>query len=159
MADKLKALGGLLLGLAVLVGITLIVAGFLRGALWASEYLLPLLAKIGWLVLAFNVVVMLPMSAIRKARSITGLVIFLSANLFGLVAWLVGFVLTYFLWGAGGVVFGLFLAGIGVIPLGLLASAFHGVWSGFLVLLVMSAAAIGSGIAGAAIVESGERDD
>ena len=151
LADKLKALGGIVLGLAVLVGITLIVAGFLKGALWASEHLLPPLAKIGWVVLAFNLVIMLPLSLIRKARPITGLVIYLSGILFGMIGWLVGFALTYLLWGPGAVIFGLVLAGVGVVPFGLLACVFHGAWYGFFLLLVITAAAVGSYAAGSAL--------
>jgi hypothetical protein len=152
LADRLKALGGLVLGLAVLVGIALIVAGFLRGALWASEHLLPPLAKIGWVVLAFNLVVMLPLSLIRRARPVTGLVIYVSGILFGMIGWLVGFTLTYFLWGPGAVIFGLVLAGIGVVPLGLVACVIHGAWSGFFLLLVITIAAVGSCAAGSALV-------
>jgi hypothetical protein len=42
--------------------------------------------------------------------------------------WLFGFLVTYAAWGLIGVFIGLFLAGVGVVPLGMIASGLHGQW-------------------------------
>jgi hypothetical protein len=39
-----------------------------------------------------------------------------------------GFLMTYALWGVGGLLVGLAFAGVGVVPLGIIAAALHGMW-------------------------------
>jgi len=46
-------------------------------------------------------------------------------------AWLYGFLVTYDVWGGGGVVLGLILGLVGVVPLGIIGAALHGFWEAF----------------------------
>jgi hypothetical protein len=57
--------------------------------------------------------------------------------LFGVTLWLTGFLVTFALWGTVAVVLGVLLLGVGVVPIGLLATALNGMWPQFFSLLVM----------------------
>ena len=71
----------------------------------------------------------------RRTRSLAATGLLLSSYLFGLTSWFMGLVLTWTLWGGGAVFVGLILMGVGVVPMGLLATLFRGDWGPFLLLL------------------------
>jgi hypothetical protein len=50
---------------------------------------------------------------------------------------MMGFLLTLAIWGATGVIIGLFLAGIGVVPVAMLATLFHGMWEPLIQLVLL----------------------
>jgi len=54
-----------------------------------------------------------------------------SSFVVGFAAWLYGFGFTYTLWGGFAVILGLFLFGIGVVPMGLVATGINGMWDAF----------------------------
>lgn len=107
-------------------------------------------------MLAVNIVIFLPLSIFTRLRGFTGGGIFFSSFLFGFVAWLLGFILTYSIWGAWAVVIGVLFLGGGVVPIALLATAINGYWDPFLTLLVVTALTFGARIIGLLIAESGE---
>lgn len=137
MKDALKGIGSIVLGLAVLAAIVALFVVFIRGATWAIEHLLSPLIAVGWVALAIDVVILLPLSMFRPLRGFTGSVIFISSYVFGLITWMFGFVFTYALWGLGAVIFGLLFLGGGVVPLALLATMFKGHWEAFFTVLVL----------------------
>ena len=53
---------------------------------------------------------------------------FVSSYLFGAALWLTGVAVVYDYWGFFGLILGLLMAGVGVVPLGMLAAALHGAW-------------------------------
>ena len=152
----LKKLGGYALGAAFFVALFAIPLLFIKGAMWASEHLLEPLIRIGWWVLAVTVVVALPLAIFKRMRAAVAIAIMYSSFIYGLIAWLTGFVITYTYWGVFGVVFGLFFAGVGVVPFGLLASAFHG-WDGFVPLLVLVFLTFGSRIVAFTLAASADK--
>ncbi|MFO7676128.1 MAG: hypothetical protein R6X12_07440 [bacterium] len=139
-----KPAGGYLLKVVLVAGAVIIVTGFLRGNDWVTARLLPVLATIGWALLALDLLVLLPLSAARTLRPHAGAAIHLSARLLGLTAWLVGFSLTYAIWGTLAAVAGLLVIGVGVVPMGLLATLTSGLLAQFLDLLVFVAATFGA---------------
>lgn len=119
-----------------IVGIAFIVF-FLKGATFFSEKLLPVLYVInGWLF-SLLILIALPLSIVKKFRGMTALLFQVSSYFFGLTTWLVGFSLTYLLWGMFWVFVGLFIFGVGVVPFGLIASAFNQEWAYFATLLIL----------------------
>jgi hypothetical protein len=119
-----------LLPLAFLLGaIGLLAVAFFKGAVWASESLLPPLTQLGWAAFLALVFVLLPLSLVSRIRGHTGTGILLCSYLFGLVCWMSGLLATYQAWGMTGVVLGLMVVGVGVVPVGILASALHGDWN------------------------------
>jgi hypothetical protein len=157
MIEKAKALGEVLLGGAIFVGILALAVVFIMGSLWASRHLLQPLIVIGWIALALNILILLPLSVFKRLRGYTGSGIFLSSYIFGLVAWLLGFILTYALWGLSAVIVGIVFLGGGVVPIALLATLFKGLWEPFFTLLALTAITFGSRVSGLLIAGSASK--
>ena len=66
MKDLLKGIGGLLLGLAVIVALTSLVALFIKGGAWASAVILPFVDLFSWFTISIIILVLLPLSFLRK---------------------------------------------------------------------------------------------
>lgn len=155
MLESAKKFGTYLLGLAVLAAVLSLPFVFIKGAMWASENLLPPLFALGWIAIAVVIVVLLPLSLFRRLRGFTGTVIFLSSHLFGLICWLTGFVVTYSLWGAWAVILGILFLGGGVVPIGMVASLFKGEWQMLGLLFILLVLTFGTRIGGMSIANSG----
>jgi hypothetical protein len=149
MGDFLKSIGGLIIALAVLLGIGFIALFFIKGGVWLGVKILPWLSIIMWVVFAVDLIVVLPLGIFRRTRGASGIGLVISSYVYGLTLWLSGLLLAYLIWGAVAVFIGLFLAGVGVVPVAMLATAIEGEWSitGQLVLLtVMTFGARGLGL-------------
>ena len=100
-------------------------------------------------MLAIDIVVFLPMGIFKRTKGATALGLSISSYVFGLTLWFFGLLLTYIIWGMVGILIGLFFAGIGVVPLSILATALEGEWSilgqlVFLLFLTFGSRALGS---------------
>lgn len=155
MLENAKKLSGYLLGLVVFAAVLALPFVFIKGAMWASENLLPPLFLVGWIAIAVVIFVLLPLSLFRRLRGFTGTVIFLSSYLFGLICWLTGFVVTYSLWGAWAVILGILFLGGGIVPIGMVASLFKGEWQMLVLLFILIVLTFGTRIGGMSIVNSG----
>jgi hypothetical protein len=62
-------------------------------------------------------------------RYIPAFGLFIGSFVFGLFFWLYAFIVTDQAWGTTGVLIGLVLAGVGIIPVGILAAAFASKWA------------------------------
>jgi len=62
---------------------------------------------------------------------------------FGLFLWVLGLIPTYHLWGGLAVFLGLFLFGVGVVPVAMLATLFKGMWLQFGELVFLTALVFG----------------
>ncbi len=156
MVEKIKEMAGMAFGLPIFIAIVSLPVVFFMGAAWASKNLLGPLIIIGWILLAVNIVIFLPLSIFKRLRGFTGGGIFFSSFIFGIVAWLLGFILTYSIWGTWAVIIGVFLMGVGVVPIALLATLINGYWDPFFTLLVLTVITFGSRIIGMLIAESAE---
>jgi hypothetical protein len=122
--SKLKDYGPLLMIISIVLAAFAFLAFLIKGALWISTVLMPILNIIFFCVLAFSIVVFLPLALFYKTRGISGIGIFLASYIFGLNLWLFSFLMVYKFWGVVGLVIGLLGAGIGIIPVGFLAILF-----------------------------------
>jgi hypothetical protein len=152
--EKLKALGSTALGITLFIGILSIPVIFIFGSVWTAKHLLHPLIGIGWFLVAIDIFILLPLSIFRSLRGFTGAVIFISSFVFGTVTWLLGFILTYALWGLWAVVVGILLFGGAVVPFAMLATMFEGMWEPFFTLLVLLIVTFGSRVVGVSIAES-----
>jgi hypothetical protein len=66
--------------------------------------------------------------AARKTRSAYGIFLWLLSYLLGITTWLLCVVVLHDIWGYTGVIIGVLLAGVGVVPLCLFALMSHGQW-------------------------------
>jgi hypothetical protein len=144
MKDKLKSIGAYLLGFCCLVVMMLIIMLFVRGGVWLSERVYPWLVTINGILLIAVVVVLLPLAIFRRTRPYAGIGIYFSSWVFGLTLFVWSLLITYSLWGVGGIVAGLLLMGFGIVPIAILACMFHGLWSIIGQLLLLLAISLGS---------------
>ncbi|MPW27715.1 hypothetical protein F9L16_01705 [Agarivorans sp. B2Z047] len=151
--EKLKSLASSAFGIAIFIAVLSLPLIFIMGAAWASKNLLQPLILIGWVLLALDIVILLPLSLFSSLRGYTGTGIYISSFVFGLVAWLLGFVLAYTIWGVWAVVIGILFMGGGVVPIALAATAFGGYWDPFFSLLVISILTFVSRFVGLLIAE------
>jgi hypothetical protein len=95
---------------------------------WIGEKILPWLVLLSILAIGFNVVILLPLAIIPPTRPWAGLGFFISSFIFGITGWFMGLLLTWILWGGLAVIIGLFIMGIGVVPIAMIATLFNGMW-------------------------------
>ena len=77
-----------------------------------------------WIVLAILLLIILPLSIIKKARKVTGPIMYVSSYLFGLVTWLLGAAITFSSLGIIWLIIGIVILGIGVVPIGIIGGFF-----------------------------------
>jgi len=123
----------------IVVGLCLIAFLFIEGGAWLSAKVYPWVSRVFAWTLLIALVVLLPLALFRKTRAFAGSGIYTASFVFGITLWVWGFLLTYTLWGHTAVFIGLFMAGVGVVPIAMLATLFKGWWSmcGELILLTV----------------------
>jgi hypothetical protein len=151
-------LGGLLLTLAFMAAFGVIVALFIYGAGWASTKLLPWFSILTWVALATVVFVLLPLSIPRATRGFSSVAIFIASYVFGVTLWMMGLLLTLSIWGVTAVIIGIVLGGVGVVPIAMLATLFHGYWLPLVELILLTIATFGCRIGALSLAQSLEQE-
>lgn len=109
-----------------------------------------------WLCFYGTIVVLLPLAIFRRLRAGVGSVVMFATIPMGLHVWLLSCLLTYDAWGLGTLIVGALFAGIGPLPMGVAALAFHwGAYDTAGLLLLSFVVIIGLRLAGAVFVASG----
>lgn len=146
--SRLKRVGTFALFPLGLIAVLFLTVLTLRGVVWASDKFLPWLMTASEVAITICVFVLLPLCIFRKSRPWAGVAFVYASLLFGLVlfAWSCVFVVS--IWGYGGLVVGLFFAGVGVVPVALLASLVHADWAALAQLLIMVFFAFGTRLLG-----------
>lgn len=124
----LKSFGSSLFGILIFTGIILTFYFLFRYGVNAAAYMAPYISWLSGVAITICLLVLLPLSFFSKTRTIAAVGFFAASYIFGLSLWLSGFLITYAYWGAIGVVIGIFMAGVGVVPTGILALVLHGQW-------------------------------
>ena len=144
MNEKVKTMGGMAIVFLIFV-VAIFVAGLLiGGAGWVSERLLPWFSVASVIAFLAIIFVLLPLSAIRATRGFAAVVIMYLSYLFGATVWMEGLLNTLNIWGTGAVIFGLCFMGVGVVPIAMFATLFHGLWSRLIELIVLVVLTFGS---------------
>jgi hypothetical protein len=152
MGEKLKQLSAAAFGIVMFLALLSIPAIFFLGSTWAVKNLQSLIV-VGWVFLAVDLLVFLPLSIFGGLRGLTGTLIFISSFVFVLLTWLLSFILTHALWGLWAVIIGILFFGGAVVPFALLARMFKDMWEQFFSVLVLFVLTFGSPVAGIAIAE------
>lgn len=154
--DKLAELSGWLIGSAV-AAVGLLIAGvFIFGAAWASAKLLPWFVVLTEVAFGIVVFVLLPLAIPKATRGLSSVGLVVASYLFGAVLWMSSLLLTLAIWGVVAVVIGLFMAGVGVVPIALVATLTNGMWDELLGLVLLAVMTFGCRIGGVLL---GERRD
>ena len=154
--EILESIGGVLLGIAFFVGSIIALILFFTVGATVGATILPFVSWLTGILFAINVIALL-MAISRKTRGVVGIIIFLSSYVYGLQTWIIGLLGTLTLWGWIAVIIGLFIGGIGVVPIGMAAAIFNGRWSIFFVLLINVILTYGTRIIGGTLAESAGR--
>lgn len=129
MKDKLKDASLGILGCGAMIGLAALAVFLIRGVVWVSDKVLPWLNLASEILLGVCLLVLLPMCIFRKTRPFAGVGFYFGSYLFGLTLWVFSCLVCYLLWGYRALLFGLVLAGVGVLPVALVASVFTAHWS------------------------------
>ena len=126
------ALGGLLVMAAVFGLAMIFIVGATAASLWVMEWV-PLVL---WSSLAVVFFILGPLSLIPPARVIAATGFLIASFVFGAMMWCCGLGVTYEAWGMVGVIIGLVIAGVGIVPVGMLAVLLHGEWQALIVFVI-----------------------
>lgn len=103
------------------------------------------LLPISWIALAIVLFVLLPLAAWRKTRAAAGFCLVFTSYIFGATTWFLGAAVTFGSFGWLGLIIGLFIFGVGVVPLGIIGAFFkldiNGLGLSLCVMLVITLAA------------------
>ena len=124
----IKQAHGCLTGILILAGLICLALLFLHGGVWFSKQILPWLLPSAKMTLGIVLLVLLPLSWWWPTRRIAAKGLLYASGIFGLTLWKWGLILTYNLWGGMAVLVGLFLVGVGVVPMAMFATAFKSMW-------------------------------
>jgi hypothetical protein len=129
LPQVIGAIGNLLLLMFFIIGVLAVVMLFVRDGVWVQENIYPIVQTIAGISLFTVFPLSLLLTIFRKTRGISGLLLFIESYIFGFSLWLFSLIILNLLGGRIGVIIGLVFAGIGVIPVAIIASALHGYWS------------------------------
>jgi hypothetical protein len=132
------ALGGLLIMAAVFGLAMIFIVGATAASFWVMEWVVPV---VFWSSLLIAFFILGPLSLIPPARFIAASGFVIASYVFGVMMWCGGVAFTYDVWGTMGVILGLAFAGVGIVPVAMLAELFHGEWEvlfGFVILIVLT---------------------
>jgi hypothetical protein len=108
----------------------------LRGMVWAADKLMPWLITGSGIGLLICIFIFLPLCIFRQTRPWAGVGYVYASYVFGLMLWAYSCLFVVYAWGYGALAIGLVFAGVGVVPVALLAAIFHAEWSVLLEVVV-----------------------
>lgn len=136
-----KNIAGTALGFMFFIGIIALGVAFLMGAAAFSLWILKWTFPAFMLAAGVAVLILLPLALIPPSRMLSAIGFLIVSFVFGAILWLWAMAYTYSAWGLFGLIIGLFLGGIGVVPVAMVAALFHGDWSNlglFLVTIILT---------------------
>ena len=142
----LKDVGLVLAGIAGFLALVFLMGLYIEGLTWASKNLQEYLNIAAKIALAVCVFILLPCALLPATRKFSAYGFFISSVIFGASTWTLGFLVTLHYWGTMGVFVGVIMGVVGIVPLGMLASAFHSDWSAIGILVFGLALTFGARI-------------
>lgn len=124
---------------------------FIESFVWIGQHVLPWLAPFMWTVLAVNAIVGIPLALFQRTRTQAATLFVIASWVYGVTLWFWALVLTYNIWGLIAVFIGLFLLGVGVVPVAMLATLVSGQADITLQLLLLTIVTFGARRIGVAL--------
>jgi hypothetical protein len=134
---EIKNIGCLFVGIAIFIGALFILSLFIKGGVWFADTMFPLFIYASICLLILDIILFLPLSLFRKTELIAGKWIFFSSYLFGVTLWIWCLILTFKIFGWFGILLGVILLGIGIVPIGFIGALFTGHFSIVLCLILL----------------------
>jgi hypothetical protein len=123
--SRLKKIGVSALVPIGFIAILFLIALLLRGMVWASDKALPWLVTASKYTIGICIFVLLPLCIFRKLRTWAGVAFVYASLIFGAMLFAYSCLFVVEVWGYGGLAIGLIFAGVGVVPVALLAALLH----------------------------------
>lgn len=124
--QKLKDFSWGILGIIIAISGVVLFAFILRFGIGVIEKIIPVIQLLYNITLWINILILLPLSFIKKTRMFSLFAFYVSSYIFGIELWMLSLLITYFNWGWIWVFVGIFLFGVGVVPIAVLGSLFIG---------------------------------
>lgn len=86
----------------------------------AYYFMLP----VAWIGLTIVILILLPLAIFRGTRGFAGMGIYFFSWVVGITTWFLGAAIAFYAWGWWGLIIGILLFGVGVVPVGILAAFF-----------------------------------
>lgn len=144
IAARIKDVGSVVLGLAILLGMTAIGFALLTGAAAFSVWVLKWTFPAFTLTFLLSLVLLIPLSLIPPTRGLSAIGFLIASFVFGAILWIWGMAYTYSVWGLFAVIVGFVLLGVGVVPVAMFAALVHGDWGNLGLFLVTVVITVGS---------------
>jgi hypothetical protein len=125
---------GFLLVIAAVFGLGII---FIVGATAVSYWVKEWIPYVFWINLLIAFFILGPLSLIPPARFIAAIGFVIASFVFGAMMWFCGLGVTYEAWGVVGVIIGLMIAGVGIVPVGMLAVLLQGEWQALIAFVIL----------------------
>ncbi len=122
----------------VIIG-SIIIFLLIEGGLLLSTLLYPILNAVSVIAVLVSTFIFLPFSRIKSKKDLAVTGLLATSYILGATLWTFSFITAYEIWGFLGLAIGLFLFGVGVIPVAIIASIFALEWMILLKLLLLIA--------------------
>jgi hypothetical protein len=152
----MKAFGFFLLFVIMLIAMVAISISLFRGTIWASGVIFPYVVAFNGLVLAFTIFVLLPNAVFSSTPRFAGYGLIVASSVSGFTAWLWCLLLSYSTFGLVPMFLGLFMFGVGVVPLAIFGMLINGMWSSLGELLLWTICVAGSWLWGGHLLSKAE---
>ena len=122
---------------SVIVGVSLFIIGLfvissiIKGFSWFSQTIYPYFLIFGRTIFWLSIFIALPLALIKRTRGIVGICFVLSSWFFGLLLLIQSVIDVHIVWGWAGVLIGLFLGVLTIIPEAFIAAIIHKNWTAF----------------------------
>jgi hypothetical protein len=137
VSGTLKNGGMILGGLWAITALFALGILFIVGATVASLLVMKWVPVVFWSSLLIVIFVLGPISLIRPTRALAAIGVVIASYVFGVITWCAGLAITYAFWGVTGVIIGLLFAGVGIVPVAMLATLLHGQWVTLIELVIL----------------------
>jgi hypothetical protein len=95
---------------------------------WALQTFADWVPFVVGITTAICILILAPLAIFRKSRGVAGLGLWIASFIFGAVLWIYGAIATFTYWGWVGLLIGLLVFGVGVVPMGFVALALQSQW-------------------------------
>jgi hypothetical protein len=106
-----------------------------------------------------SIFVLAPLGVFRLTRSFAGSALIFASFVFGVILWVYGAIATFLYWGWLGLIIGVVIVGVGVVPTGFLALALQSQWEWLANLGLLLASMVGSRLLGLWYLAKADRDN
>ncbi|MGH6987572.1 MAG: hypothetical protein ACRED9_12140 [Caulobacteraceae bacterium] len=114
--------------LAVILALFIASVAFFRGSVWVAPRVFPAVYLLAIADVVFSIVILGPCALFSRTRMFSAIGLQVSAFVLAAATWLFSFMVVYYWWHLIGLIAGLVMGVVGVVPLAMIAAGFEGLW-------------------------------